>query len=139
MALIDSNKNERRRALNQPGGGIRASGEICPRRQRGKRQLASCKTEAKPRVHWQAETDVIVQARERTRDINLFVDIKHIPELMSIEYSADSGLTIGAATPCYQLYGDSTISELYPALVDSALANWRHGNSGPSLPGRQPV
>ena len=64
-------------------------------------------------------TDVIVQARERTRDIDLFVDIKHIPELIEIEYSDDAGLTIGAATPCYQLYGDATIRDRYPALVDS--------------------
>ena len=63
-------------------------------------------------------TDVIVQARERTRDISLFVDLKHVPELMDIEHSPE-GLTIGAATPCYQIYGDSTIQEQYPALVDS--------------------
>ncbi len=64
-------------------------------------------------------TDVIVQARERTRDIDLFVDIKHIPELIGIDYSDDSGLTIGAATPCYQIYGDATVQEKYPILVDS--------------------
>ncbi len=63
-------------------------------------------------------TDVIVQARERTRDISLFVDIKHIPELIGIEHSAD-GLTIGAATPCYQIYGDEQIQSDYPILVDS--------------------
>ena len=63
-------------------------------------------------------TDVIVQARERTRDIGLFVDVKHIPELIGIEHSSD-GLKIGAATPCYQIYGDDTIQEQYPILVDS--------------------
>ncbi len=65
-------------------------------------------------------TDVIVQARERTRKISLFVDIKHIPELIGIEYSDADGLTIGAATPCYQLYNDANVAERYPALVDSA-------------------
>lgn len=65
-------------------------------------------------------TDVIVQARERTRKISLFVDIKHIPELIGIEYSDADGLTIGAATPCYQLYNDDNVAERYPALVDSA-------------------
>ncbi len=64
-------------------------------------------------------TDVIVQARERTRDIDLFVDIKHIPELIGIEYSDAAGLTIGAATPCYQIYGDAVVQERYPILVDS--------------------
>ncbi|MCY3733154.1 MAG: xanthine dehydrogenase family protein subunit M [Chloroflexi bacterium] len=64
-------------------------------------------------------TDVIVQARERTRDIDLFVDIKHIPEVVGIDHGADGSLTIGAATPCYEIYGDDTITEKYPVLVDS--------------------
>ena len=64
-------------------------------------------------------TDVIVQARERTRDIDLFVDIKHIPEVIGIEHGADGSLTIGAATPCYEIYGDDTIAENFPVLVDS--------------------
>ncbi len=64
-------------------------------------------------------TDVIVQARERTRDIDLFVDIKHIPEVVDIRHGADGSLTIGAATPCYQIYGDATIAERFPILVDS--------------------
>ena len=64
-------------------------------------------------------TDVIVQARERTRDIDLFVDIKHIPETMSIAYDASDGLTIGAAAPCYEIYGSETVRDLYPSLVDS--------------------
>ena len=64
-------------------------------------------------------TDVIVQARERTRDIDLFVDIKHISEVVGIEHGADGSLTIGAATPCYQIYGDESIAEHFPILVDS--------------------
>ena len=64
-------------------------------------------------------TDVIVQARERTRDIDLFVDIKHIPEVVEIEHGGDGSLTIGAATPCYQIYGDEAIAENFPILVDS--------------------
>ena len=64
-------------------------------------------------------TDVIVQARERTRDIDLFVDVKHIPEVMALSYDAADGLTIGAATPCYEIYGNETVRDLYPSLVDS--------------------
>lgn len=64
-------------------------------------------------------TDVIVQARERTRDIDLFVDIKHISEVVSISHGDDGSLTIGAATPCYQIYGDETIAQNFPILVDS--------------------
>ncbi len=65
-------------------------------------------------------TDVIVLARERRRKIDLFVDIKKIPETMGITFSLDTGLTIGAATPCYQIYGNEIIRRRYPALVDSA-------------------
>ena len=64
-------------------------------------------------------TDVIVQARERTRDIDLFVDIKHIPEVMALSYDADSGLTIGAATPCFEIYASEAVRDLYPSIVDS--------------------
>ena len=64
-------------------------------------------------------TDVIVQARERTRNVDLFVDIKHLDEAMALSYDPSDGLTIGAATPCYRIYGDDTVRELYPALVDS--------------------
>ena len=65
-------------------------------------------------------TDLIVNARERTRDVDVLVDIKAIPETMAIDFDADAGLTIGAATPCYQLYNDAQIRESYPAIVDSA-------------------
>ena len=65
-------------------------------------------------------TDLIVNARERTRDVDILVDIKTIPETMAIDFDADTGLTIGAATPCYQLYNDAQIREAYPAIVDSA-------------------
>jgi carbon-monoxide dehydrogenase medium subunit len=64
-------------------------------------------------------TDVIVQARERRRDIDLFVDIKPIAETQALDYDPDAGLTVGAATPCYRIYGDETVRRLYPALVDA--------------------
>jgi carbon-monoxide dehydrogenase medium subunit len=65
-------------------------------------------------------TDIIVMARERRRDTSMFVDIKHIPELTGIRFDASEGLTLGAATPLYQIYRDETIQRLYPCLVDSA-------------------
>jgi len=64
-------------------------------------------------------TDLIVQARERKRDVNLFVDIKAIKETMELSYDAAKGLTVGAATPCYLIYGDETVKKLYPALVEA--------------------
>lgn len=65
-------------------------------------------------------TDLIVQARERTRTVGVFVDVKHIPETMAIDWDPSGGLTIGAATPCYRLYNDADIQAHYPAIVDSA-------------------
>ena len=63
-------------------------------------------------------TDIIVQARARVRDIDLLVDVKGIDEVMQLSFDADGGLTVGAATPCYQIYGDAAVREHYPALVD---------------------
>ncbi|MEE2990008.1 MAG: FAD binding domain-containing protein, partial [Planctomycetota bacterium] len=45
-------------------------------------------------------TDIIVQLREGLRDAGIVIDIKKIPELMAIDYSAESGLTLGAGVPC---------------------------------------
>jgi carbon-monoxide dehydrogenase medium subunit len=64
-------------------------------------------------------TDIIVQARERRRPVNLFVDIKPIPETQQLSYDPDAGLTIGAATPCYIIYNDDAVKRLYPALVEA--------------------
>jgi len=64
-------------------------------------------------------TDLIVQARERKRDVNLFVDIKAIKETMELSYDPAKGLTVGAATPCYLIYGDKTVQQHYPALVEA--------------------
>jgi len=64
-------------------------------------------------------TDVIVIARSRRRDVDLLVDIKQIAEVMQLTYDPNSGLTVGAATPCFEIYRDATVQRLYPALVDS--------------------
>ena len=65
-------------------------------------------------------TDIIVQARERKRDVNLFVDIKAIKETMELSFDPANGLTVGAATPCYLIYGNPTVQQHYPALVEAA-------------------
>lgn len=65
-------------------------------------------------------TDVIVQARERRRDIGLFVDVKHVPETMAFGYHETNGLTVGAAVPLYRIYGEAGVRRGYPALVESA-------------------
>ena len=63
-------------------------------------------------------TDLIVLARERRMDVDLFVDIKGIPEVLRVDFDPDTGLTVGAATPCYQIYGHPAVAEHYPCLVD---------------------
>jgi CO/xanthine dehydrogenase FAD-binding subunit len=65
-------------------------------------------------------TDLLVQLRSGRRSADLVVDVKDIPELNQISYSAQDGLTIGAATPCYLIYQNPDVAAKYPGLVDSA-------------------
>lgn len=64
-------------------------------------------------------TDLIVQLRERRRQIGLLVDIKHIPEVNTLVYDPIDGLQIGAAVPCYRIYSDPVVKNHYPGLVDA--------------------
>ena len=65
-------------------------------------------------------TDLIVQLRENRRRTDLVVDVKRIAELNELSYDAAEGLTIGAAVPCYRIYGDGEIAAAYPGLMDAA-------------------
>jgi xanthine dehydrogenase FAD-binding subunit len=64
-------------------------------------------------------TDILVQAREGRRDLDLLVDVKHIPELNELTYDPQSGLRLGAAVPCYRVYEDQAIAHAYPGLIDA--------------------
>lgn len=64
-------------------------------------------------------TDLIVQLREGRRRAELVVDVKDIPELNRLSYSAKTGLTLGAAVPCCQIYEDRTVARAYPGLIDA--------------------
>ncbi len=64
-------------------------------------------------------TDIIVQVREGRRRVALLVDVKHIAELNQLTYDAAAGLVIGAAVPCYKIYGQSDIAAAYPGLIDA--------------------
>ena len=64
-------------------------------------------------------TDLIVQAREGRRALDWMIDIKSIPEVNVLDYDSDTGLTLGAAVPCYQIYAVDAICEAYPGLVDA--------------------
>lgn len=64
-------------------------------------------------------TDLLVQLRENRRKAELLIDIKNIPELTSIQYGSSSGLSLGAAAPCYAICHDPLVREHYPGLVDA--------------------
>jgi len=76
-------------------------------------------------------TDVIVLARERRREVGTLIDIKRIPDLIGVRYSASDGLDIGAATPLYQVYGNADVVRDYPALAQAA-----HVIGGTAIQGR---
>ena len=66
-------------------------------------------------------TDLLVQLRGgRFDNVNVVVDGKNIPELNEITYDPEGGLTLGAAVPCYRLYGNAAIARAYPGLIDAA-------------------
>jgi CO/xanthine dehydrogenase FAD-binding subunit len=65
-------------------------------------------------------TDLLVQLRAGRKETDIVVDVKHIPELNAIHYDPARGLTIGAAVPCYRIYGDQTVGRMYPSLVEVA-------------------
>ena len=64
-------------------------------------------------------TDIIVQLRGGRRELDVLVDAKSIPELNQIEMN-DSGLRLGAAVPCYQIYQNQQVAAAYPGLIDAA-------------------
>ncbi|MFL2651097.1 MAG: FAD binding domain-containing protein [Anaerolineales bacterium] len=65
-------------------------------------------------------TDLLVQLRASNKDVDLVIDVKGIPELNQVIYDEFSGLVIGAAAPCSQIYESSPILENFPAIIDAA-------------------
>ena len=65
-------------------------------------------------------TDLLVQLRAGAFDLDLVVDGKGIPELNELTYDPVNGLTIGAAVACYKIYGNASVRQAYPALIDTA-------------------
>jgi len=63
-------------------------------------------------------TDLIDHVRTGRLTPKMIVDVKKIPELNVLEISAD-GLRLGAAVPCYKIYGTEQIKSRYSALADS--------------------
>lgn len=63
-------------------------------------------------------TDLIDHIRTRRLEPDVVIDIKKIPDLNVLEVS-DEGLRLGAAVPCYRIFGDAEIAAGYAALADS--------------------
>ena len=72
-------------------------------------------------------TDIIVQLREGLREADIVVDIKKIPELNKCQYSDESGLYLGAAVTCCDIYEDTDLAGHYGALADSThiIGGWQ--------------
>jgi CO/xanthine dehydrogenase FAD-binding subunit len=64
-------------------------------------------------------TDLLVQLREGRRKASVLVDIKNVQEANQLSYDPQSGLTIGAAVPCYRIRQEAAIARLYPGLIDA--------------------
>lgn len=64
-------------------------------------------------------TDLLVQLREHRRALDLVIDVKHIPELNTLAYDPESGLTIGAVVSCLRICSDADVLAHYPGLVDA--------------------
>jgi len=65
-------------------------------------------------------TDLLVQLRRGLFDVEVLVDVKHIPDLTRIAFDPGSGLTVGAAVSCAVFNEHPDVQANYPGLVDAA-------------------
>lgn len=63
-------------------------------------------------------TDLIDQMRVGRLAPEVLIDVKKLDELNVLSADSD-GLRVGAAVPCYRIYGDETVKLQYSALADS--------------------
>ena len=63
-------------------------------------------------------TDLIDQMRVGRLAPDILIDIKKLKELNVLSVDA-AGLHVGAAVPCYRIYGHDTVNSQYAALADS--------------------
>jgi len=64
-------------------------------------------------------TDLLVQLKENRRQASLVIDVKGVPELNELTYSAQSGLRIGAAVSCRRICEHPAVRQAYPGLIDA--------------------
>jgi CO/xanthine dehydrogenase FAD-binding subunit len=65
-------------------------------------------------------TDLLVQLRAERFQLERVVDVKAIPELNELRFDKKEGLTIGAAVPCYKIYGSKDVQTNYPGIMDAS-------------------
>lgn len=77
--------------------------------------MAKHKSTARPLA---GGTDLIDQMRVGRLAPEVLIDVKKLKELNVLAADKD-GLHVGAAVPCYRIYGDETVNSQYTALADS--------------------
>jgi len=65
-------------------------------------------------------TDILIQMRAGIRRPEYVVDVKRIPALTGIAFDPKSGLRLGAAVPCIEIFENATMRRHYPGLVEAA-------------------
>ena len=78
--------------------------------------LARAAGEARPLA---GGTDLIAQMKENRRSPGVVVDIKKIPDLNHLAWTAQHGLEIGAAVSCTRISAFAPVRERYPALAEA--------------------
>lgn len=64
-------------------------------------------------------TDLLTQMRAGVKPAAHVIDVKRIPELNELSYDDHTGLSIGAAVPCFRIWNDPNVIRLYPGIVDA--------------------
>ncbi len=65
-------------------------------------------------------TDLLIQMRMGVRTPSRLVDIKGIPDLRRISFDAKSGLKLGGAVPCIEVFENPLMGKHYPGLTEAA-------------------
>ncbi len=65
-------------------------------------------------------TDLIIQMRAGALRPTSIIDVKRIRELRRISFDGATGLYLGAAVPCVEVYENAAVLGRYPGLADAA-------------------
>ncbi|MGH7905165.1 MAG: FAD binding domain-containing protein [Candidatus Binataceae bacterium] len=65
-------------------------------------------------------TDILIQMRAGVRRPDYIVDVKLIPELTRISFDVSTGLKLGAAVPCIEIFDNPMMRRHYPGLTEAA-------------------